>query len=70
MSTQYEEPASERAVYQARRVRALLTGLENSLGQDRIGTVELDITLRNLLDLAREETAALCRILEGGDHAA
>jgi hypothetical protein len=47
MSTQYEESGAQRAVYQARRVRALLTALENSLGEDRIGTVELDITLRN-----------------------
>jgi hypothetical protein len=52
-------------VYRARRVRALLTGLENSLGQGRMGSFEFDITVRNLLDAARQETTALSRILEG-----
>ena len=46
-------------------MRALLTGLENSLGQSRIGSFEFDSTVRSLLDLAREETTILCRILEG-----
>jgi hypothetical protein len=66
--TRYEEPVAERAVYQARRVHALLTSLENCLGEDRIGSLEFDITLRNLLDMAREETTILSRILEGDDQ--
>ena len=63
MSTQYEEPAAERAVYQARRVRALLAGLENSLGQARIGSFEFDSTVRNLVEVAREEMATLSKVL-------
>jgi len=65
VSTEYEEPTSEKAVYQARRVRALMTGLENSLGQGRIGSFEFDITVLNLLDAAREEATILFRTLEG-----
>jgi hypothetical protein len=63
--TEYQESAMERAEGQAKRVSALLAGIESTLGTDRVGTIEFDSTLRNLLDLAREETAVLCQILEG-----
>jgi hypothetical protein len=63
--TQHSETLMEQAMYQSRRVRALLIGLEASMGQLRIGSIEFDMTLRNLVDLAREETATLCKILEG-----
>lgn len=53
----------DRACEAASRVIALLSGLENSLGEDRIGTYEFDSVLRRLMDMAREEAANLRNIL-------
>ena len=46
---------------------SLLIGIEHFLREERVGSRKTDRTLRNLLDMARQEATIVGQILEGGE---